>query len=54
MPAGERTNIQNAKTMRAMENLEIDDARLLWALTTTSVADEAEFVELIRLLQQSG
>lgn len=48
-------NGQISKTprlMRAMENLEIDDARLLWALTTTSVADEAEFVELIRLLQQ--
>lgn len=37
---------------RALEKLNISEERLLWALTTPSVEDEAEFVELIRLLQQ--
>jgi len=37
---------------RALEKLNISEERLLWALTNSSVEDEAEFVELIRLLQQ--
>lgn len=40
------------RLQRAMEQLGLSDERLLWALTTPTVADEAEFIELIRLLQQ--
>ncbi|CBL46845.1 Hypothetical protein HDN1F_32620 [gamma proteobacterium HdN1] len=37
---------------RALEQLKLPEARLLWALTTPKVRDELEFVELIRILQQ--
>lgn len=40
------------RLLRALEQLDISEERLLWALTTPAVGDEAEFVELIRLLQQ--
>lgn len=40
------------RLMRAIEQSGISEERLHWALTTPSVEDEAEFVELIRLLQQ--
>lgn len=40
------------RLQRAMEQLGISEERLLWALTTPTVEDEAEFTELIRLLQQ--
>lgn len=43
---------RSPRLMRALEQLDISEERLLWALTTPSVEDEAEFVELIRLLQQ--
>lgn len=51
-PVVGQTLTRSPRLQRALERLEISEERLLWALTTPSVEDEAEFVELIRLLQQ--